>query len=463
MLPDTVMNGLKSIVGDKGWTSDDTKLEPHVTEWRDRLHGKTPLMLLPESTQQVSDILALCNKQGVAVVPQGGNTGLCGGAIPDESNTQVLLNLSRMNRVRQINPDDFSITAEAGCVLHDLQETAADHDRLFPLSLAAEGSCQIGGNLATDAGGINVVRYGTARDQVLGLEVVLANGDVIEGLRSLRKDTAGYDLRHLFVGSEGTLGVITAATLKLYPSVKTVATAMVSLPDAEASVRLLAALRSQLGDRVQAFELISGMALGFVRRHKPELKVPFGDGDWFVLLEIDGETGELEQGLMGAHEGGFVTDAVLAKNDAERDNLWQIRHSISQVQKFEGVSIKHDVAVPIDRIPEFFRLGDEMLANLAEGARLCAFGHVGDGNLHYNVSQPVDADAESFLAKANTITEALYRIVRDLDGTFSAEHGVGLFKRDTLPMFRSEAEMRLMQTLKTALDPKGILNPGKAI
>ena len=455
------LDALKAIVGERGWQSDPEKLEANLTEWRGLARGRTPLLLLPASTDEVSRILAYCNEHGLAIVPQGGNTGLCGGAIPDESNTQVILGLGRMNRVREIRPDGFSMTVEAGCILQTLQETAAAKDRVFPLSLAAEGSCQIGGNLSTDAGGISVIRYGTARDQVLGLEVVLANGEVIEGLRSLRKDTVGYDLRHLFIGSEGTLGVITAATLKLYPQPTTVDTVLLAVPGADASVRLLSHMRDRLGDRILAFELISGVAMDFVRRHGHGIDVPLDDGDWFVLAEIAG--GTLEDALEPAVDAGLVSDAVIAKSETEAANLWRIRHSISAVQKQEGASLKHDIGVPIDRIHELFERAGAMVEQAVPGARLCAFGHVGDGNLHYNVSQPVAADPDAFREAGKGITDALYDIVCDLEGTFSAEHGVGVFKKAYLPRFRSDAEIGLMRTLKQALDPNGILNPGKVI
>jgi FAD/FMN-containing dehydrogenase len=463
---ETALNDLQRIVGQAHALTDPDDLVPHVTEWRGRANGVTPLVLKPGSTAEVSAILAYCNQHSIPVVPQGGNTGLCGGAVPDESGTQVVLNLSRLNAVRAVNPQDFSITAEAGCVLQTLQETALEHDRLFPLSLASEGSCQIGGNLSTDAGGINVIRYGTAREQVLGLEVVLANGEIIDGLRSLRKDTGGYDLKQLFLGSEGTLGVITAACLKLYPDPGETTTALVSLYSPQAAIDLLSRVRSACGNTIDAFELISALALDFLRKHKSEIALPLEAADgWAVLLELSGNGARaaLQDALMEALEGGDITDAVITKNDQEAADLWSLRHAISEVQKYEGISLKHDIGVSIDRIPELLERGSVMLEALCPGARLCAFGHVGDGNLHYNISEPLGGDSAAFAASGPELTKALYDIVLELGGTFSAEHGVGSFKKDWLAMFRSDVELRLMRRLKDTLDPKGILNPGKVI
>jgi len=459
------IDALRSLVAPGNVIDDPERLEPHLTEWRGAARGQTPLLLMPSDTEQVSAILRYSNRHRISVVPQGGNTGLCGGAIPDTSNEQIVLNLSRMNRVRSVEPDNFSMTVEAGCILSDLQQEALRCERYFPLSLAAETSCEIGGNLATDAGGINVIRYGTARDQVLGLEVVLANGDVIEGLRGLRKDTAGYDLKQLFIGSEGTLGVVTAATLKLYPNPGERATALVQIDTAEASVLLLSALRSSIGDRIEAFELLSPVSVEFLQRHRKELRFPFDKSGCSVLVEIAGANAaaDLETALGRAHDQGLATDIVVAKNDDEATRFWRLRHSLSAVQKLEGASLKHDVAVPIDRVPALLDAGQRLIAEHVPGARLCAFGHVGDGNLHYNVSQPVDADPDIFREAGKGFTAALYAEVRRLGGTFSAEHGVGVFKKHYLSDFRSPVELSVMRALKASLDPNGILNPGKVI
>jgi FAD/FMN-containing dehydrogenase len=371
-----------------------------------------------------------------------------------------------MNNIRSVEPDDFSMVVEAGCVLQDVQAAARKNSRLFPLSLAAEGSCQIGGNLSTNAGGINVVRYGTARDQVLGLEVVLPDGRIWNGLRSLRKNTAGYDLKHLFLGSEGTLGVITAATLRLFPDPGAISTAIVALESADHAVKLLSSLRGGLADRIQAFELISSRAMQFVTRHIQDTRLPFDDKyPWYALLDVATGNGSdiIENELMRALETGLVEDVVIAKNIAEAERLWHMRHSISAAQKFEGVSIKHDVAVPIARISEFLNKGDELLATIMPDARLVAFGHVGDGNLHYNLSQPDSCSADEFLHGAPALSDAIYTLVSELGGSISAEHGVGTFKKELLNKFTDPVEIDLMRRLKGAIDPLNTLNPGKVI
>lgn len=461
-----LLDNLKNIVGERGWSTSAGVLEPHLTEWRDRLRGSTLIMVVPNTTQQVAEIVKACASEGVAVVPQGGNTGLCGGAIPDESGQQVLLSMGRLNAIRAVEATDFSIIAEAGCILSDVQDAAREHGRLFPLSLAAEGSCQIGGNLSTNAGGINVLRYGTARQQVLGLEVVLADGTVWDGLRSLRKDTAGYDMKQVFLGSEGTLGVITAATLKLYPEPGKTATLFVALDSAQRSVELLARMRETLVDRIQAFELISDRCLRFVARHIAGSVVPFEDDyPWFVLCEVvvDEHEALIEDMLGRALEDELIVNAIVAKSDAETQRLWRLRHSISEAQKAEGANLKHDIAVPIGRIGEFLTKGDALLASLMPTARLVAFGHVGDGNLHYNIAQPVGADAAAFLQQGADLTEAVYDLVAEMGGSISAEHGIGVLKKAHLKRYRSAAELGLMRALKTALDPQNILNPGKVI
>ena len=457
---------LKAIVGAQGWTTDAAALEPHLTEERGELRGETLIMLAPDSTVQVANIMRACSAASVAVVPQGGNTGLCGGAIPDESGHQVLLSMSRLNRIRSIDAQDFSFVAEAGCILANVQAAAREAGRIFPLSLGAEGSCQIGGNLSTNAGGINVLRYGTARQQVLGLEVVLADGTIWNGLRSLRKDTAGYDIKQLFLGSEGTLGVITAATLKLYPDPGETVTVFMALDTAAKAVELYAQFRSDLADKIQAFELISDRCLRFVQRHVSRRELPFaGEHSWFVLCDVavGNSQDEIETALESAIEDGLIVDAVIAKNAGEAQQLWHLRHAISEAEKCEGGNLKHDIAVPVSRIGEFLSAGEQLVATVMPEARLVAFGHVGDGNLHYNVAQPVGGDAEEFLRQGQALTKAIYELVASMGGSFSAEHGVGVLKKAALLEFRSATELNLMRTIKSALDPHNILNPGKVI
>jgi FAD/FMN-containing dehydrogenase len=423
-------------------------------------------MVAPQTTAEVAAVVRACAAAGTTIVPQGGNTGLCGGAIPDDSGTQVLLSLSRLNRIRSINADDFSLVAEAGCILADIRAAAARHNRLFPLSLSAEGSCQIGGNLSTDAGGINVIRYGTARQQVLGLEVVLANGEVLDTLRALRKDTAGYDLKQLFIGSEGTLGIITAAVLRLYPVPGDTATAFVAVDSAQDAVRLLARVRETVFDEVQAFELISRRAMEFVLHHIPGSRAPLdGAWAWYALVETAGEgaADTLEATLADALESGIVRDAAIAKSGTEAEQFWRLRHSISEAQKSEGASLKHDIALPVASMGDFLAAAERLVSSIAPNSRPVIFGHVGDGNLHYNISQPAGADGAGFRAVGDALTESLYGLVCRLGGTISAEHGIGTLKKEALARHRSETELALMRTLKRALDPAKLLNPGKVI
>jgi len=461
-----LLEQLKAIVGPKGWASDTEALQPHVNEWRGVFVGQTSLMVIPASTDEVSQVVAACAKAGVGIVPQGGNTGMCAGGIPDDSGTQILLSMARMNRIRSVDADNFSMEVDAGCVLQTIQEAALDAGRYFPLSLGAEGSCQIGGNIATNAGGLNVIRYGTARALVLGLEVVLADGTVLNSLRSLRKDTAGYDLKQLFIGSEGTLGVITGAALRLSPDPGELGTALVAVPSSGTSVSLLGHLKARFPDQVQTFELVSDYVFGLVDRYVPDASLPFDeDYPWYVLLEVatGDDPGCLEAALMEAVESGLVLDAVIAKNSAEAANLWRLRHSISEAERQAGKALKHDISVPVSRMQEFLLRGDELLEELRPDATLVAFGHVGDGNLHYNVSLPHDLDPDEYATDGKRITGAIYDLVAELGGSFSAEHGVGQLKRSYLAEYRSGSEYDLMRMLKKTLDPANILNPGKVI
>jgi FAD/FMN-containing dehydrogenase len=457
---------LKAIMGPAGWISDPDRLLPHLTEWRDLYHGETLLMVSPESTEQVSAVIQACARRNTAVVPQGGNTGLCGGAIPDQSGQQVLLSLSRMNAIRSVAPNDFSMIVEAGCVLADVQAAARRAGRFFPLSLAAEGSCQIGGNLSTNAGGINVLRYGNARSQVLGLEVVLADGNIWNGLRGLRKDTAGYDIKQLFIGSEGTLGVITAASLRIYPEVRDTQTAMIGVASPTCAVDLLAELRGSLADQLQAFELIPSRAIRYIQRHMPALQIPFSDDHpWYVLLEssLGSDAQALEGALAAALDRELGIDAVIAKNVSEQEGLWRIRHCISEVQKYEGRSLKHDVSVPVGKIGEFIDQAEAAVLKVMPDARVVAFGHVGDGNVHFNISQPKSWTGDGFREDAADLSKVVYDVVSSFEGSISAEHGIGQFKREILRQYRSAEEIAVMKSIKGALDPGNILNPGKVL
>ena len=459
-----LIDELKAIVGPDGWKQDEADIAPFLAEWRGRARGETLLVVAPQSTAEVAAVVTACAEARVGIVPQGGNTGLCGGAL--SAADQVLLSMGRMNRIRSVDPYDYSITVEAGCVLADVQRAAEEQGRLFPLSLGAEGTCQIGGNLSTNAGGINVLRYGTARQQVLGLEVVLADGTILDGLRTVRKDTAGYDLKQLFLGSEGTLGIITAAALRLWPSPVNISTMLAAVGSPRDAVELLGQLRGRFGDTVQAFELISADCLSLVARNVPDAAIGIDVQEpWYVLVDIEVRGGLelLEEAMMAELEDGRVRDVVVAKNTTEAEALWRMRHSLSEAQNPEGAALKHDISVPTGRIAEFVEAAADLVRELSPGARIVAFGHVGDGNLHYDVLQPQGAQGGDFLRDGECLTGALYELADRLGGSFSAEHGVGLFKRAHLERFRGGAEITLMRTLKAALDPRGTLNPGKVI
>ena len=391
------LDSLKAIVGPRGWKTDDHDLEPYLNEWRGEVVGRTPMVVAPATTDAVAAVVRACSDAGVGIVPQGGNTGLCAGAVPDESGEQIVLSLERLNRIRELDALNYSIEVEAGCLLATIQAAASDGGLHFPLSLAAEGSCQIGGNLATNAGGLNVIRYGTARALVLGLEVVLADGSVLNSMRSLRKDTAGYDLKQLFIGSEGTLGIITAAALKLFPAPGELTTALIALRESGDAVRLLARLRTTLADRIEAFEIVSGPIFGLVERHIAGAKLPFSDKHpWYVLIQVatNGKQEILEDALLSGAEAELIVDAVIAKNSTEANQLWHLRHSIAEAELQHGKGLKHDISVPISKMQEFLVRGDALLADLMPDAELLAFGHVGDGNLHYNVQLPADLTPE---------------------------------------------------------------------
>ena len=469
-VPDGVLDRIRSILGPKGWTSDRDELAPHLIDERRNYRGDTPLMARPAETGEVAAIVRLCAEAGVPIVPQGGNTSMCGASVPFAHGGEVLLSLSRMNRVRAIDPLNHTITVEAGCVLADVQAAAAAEDRLFPLSLGGEGTCQIGGNLSTNAGGTGVLNYGTARDLVLGVEVVLPDGRVWDGLRALRKDNTGYDLKHLFVGAEGTLGIITAAVLKLFPRPREVVTALAALGGIEAAVELLSRMRAATGDTVTGFELMPRNAIDLARHHLPGLKVPLrGDYEHCVLIELSspnpaGGLGEaLEGTLAQAFEDGLVTDAAVAASEAQGAGLWRIREAIPESQKMEGGGIKHDVSVAVSRVPAFIREATARVEAVLPGIRVFAFGHVGDGNVHFNLNWPEGADREAFLARWGEFNRIVHDLVAEMGGSISAEHGIGRLKREELARYAPEVELDLMRRIKAAFDPAGIMNPGKVL
>jgi len=470
--PHPVVSHLQALVGEAHvLTPDRHDLTAYEQDWRKRARGHALAVVRPGSTAEVAAVVKACVAAGVPVVPQGGNTGLVVGSTPDDSGRQVVLHLGRMNAVRGIDTANLTMTVEAGCVLQTVQETAERAGLLFPLSLAAEGSCTIGGNLATNAGGTQVVRYGNARELCLGLEVVTAQGDIWNGLGGLRKDNTGYDLRDLFVGSEGTLGIITAATLKLHPQPAARLTAWAAVPSMEAAVALLALAHRHLGPGLTGFEVMGQFALGLVDRHFPQLRVPlWRESPYCVLLEnSDSESEEharaqFERLLETALEAGTVTDAVVAESLAQAQALWHIRESIPLAQAEEGLNIKHDISIPVSRIPAFCTETDALLAQTIPGVRLVNFGHLGDGNLHYNVQAPVDGDPKRFLAEQETrVNTLVFDAVARHGGSISAEHGVGSLKAACLPHYKDPVALGLMRAIKTALDPQGLMNPGRVL
>ncbi|MFD0667554.1 FAD-binding oxidoreductase [Ramlibacter sp. MAHUQ-53] len=440
-------------------------------DWRKRVRGKALAVVRPGNAAEVAAVVRACAAAGASIVPQGGNTGLVVGSVPDDTGTQVVLSLQRLNAVRVIDPANMTVTVEAGCVLQTLQQAVADAGFLFPLSLGAEGSCTIGGNLSTNAGGTQVLRYGNTRELCLGLEVVTAQGEVWDGLSGLRKDNTGYDLRDLFVGAEGTLGVITAATMKIYPQPAASLTAWAAVPSMDAAVRLLGLARARLADGLTGFEVMGDFALSLVGKHFPQLRVPFlGASAWGVLLELSDAQSEarareqLESLLEAALEDGCATDAVVAESLAQAHELWHVRESITMAQAEEGLNIKHDISVPISGIPAFCAETDALLAREIPGVRLVDFGHLGDGNLHYNVQAPEGVDPQAFLREhEDRVNTLVYDQVRKFGGSISAEHGVGSLKVDTLPGYKSPVALGLMRAIKQALDPQNLLNPGRVV
>jgi len=470
VLDPALLDRFVELVGERHAVRDEADIEPYLTEPRGLFAGLSPLVLRPGSVEEVSAIMKLATETKTPIVPQGGNTGLVGGQMPDRTNGQVVLSLSRLNRIREIDVRSNTVTVEAGVILETLHGAVDEVDRLYPLSLGSQGSCEIGGNLSSNAGGTGVLAYGNARELCLGVEVVLPTGEVFDDLRKLKKDNTGYDLKNLFVGAEGTLGVITAAVLKLFPKPKGREVAWVGLSSPEAALDLFGRAMDRAGSGLTAFELISEMVLGFAVEHIADTHRPLqSEWPWHVLIEISsGRSAEdasalMEEVLTAGFEAGIVGDAVIASNLSQAGAFWRLRESLSDAQRPEGASIKHDISVPVASVPEFIERGAAAVASVSPQARIACFGHMGDGNLHYNISQPAGADGEAFLKLYRPMNKAVHDIVRALNGSISAEHGIGQLKRDELIATAPPVGIDLMRRVKAAFDPAGIMNPRKVI
>ncbi|PKO87552.1 MAG: hydroxyacid dehydrogenase [Betaproteobacteria bacterium HGW-Betaproteobacteria-10] len=453
---------LKGIVGAAYVLTDPVEIQPFVTDWRGRFFGSAQCVVRPADTAEVAAVVKACIEAGAPIVPQGGNTSLCGAATPDAAGQAVVVSLSRLNRIAAVDAKNNTISVEAGCTLATVQAAARAVDRLFPLALASEGTCQIGGNLSTNAGGVQVLRYGNTRELTLGLEVVLPSGEIWQGLRGLRKDNTGYDLKQLFIGAEGTLGIITGAVLKLFPLPKSQTTCWLNVASPNAAVDLLNQAKIAFDGQLTAFELVSETALGLVLKNIPGTQRPGSSAAWYVLAEFsDTSSYAVEYWLHARLEADEVLDAVIAQSETQAGNLWALRENISEAQKIEGVSIKHDIAVPVSAIPAFLEQADAALAATFPGIRVVAFGHVGDGNLHYNLSKPEAQENTRFVASQREVNQIVHDAVDVLKGSISAEHGIGQLKHEELLRYKSPVEMALMRSIKQALDPRGLMNPGK--
>ena len=466
----SVVEHFAAIVGDRYVLTADSEKAPYLTEWRGYYHGRSPAVLRPGSAEEIAAILKLANETRTPIVPQGGNTGLVGGQIPDESGSEIVLSLERLDKIRAVDAEGATIIAEAGVVLERLQEAAAEAGMLFPLSLGAQGSCRIGGNISTNAGGVGVLAYGNTRSLVLGLEVVLPTGEIWNGLRALAKDNTGYDLKQLFIGAEGTLGIVTAAVLKLFPQPRGQAVAFAAVPDPAAALRLLRLVRDRAGSGLTAFELIPRVLIDMLVAHLPGARDPLSaPHPWYVLIEVSSGRGEDDAGalaeaaLADALSEGIVADAAVASSLEQAKSFWRLRHGVSEAQKPEGGSIKHDVSVPVERVPEFLDRVIRAVIEAIPGARPVPFGHMGDGNIHFNISRPIGGDRKVFMARAPEIHALVHGIVGEMDGSVAAEHGVGRYKRELLHGVKSKIELDMMRKVKRAFDPNNILNPGRVL
>jgi FAD/FMN-containing dehydrogenase len=462
-----VLDRLKAAAGAGGYLDDASSIAPHLVEWRERFRGATSLVLMPASVEAIQEIVRICAATGTPIVPQGGNTGLVGGQIPSADGREVVLSLGRLRRVRHVDVAANTMTVDAGAVLADVQAAAQAADRLFPLSLASEGSATIGGLISTNAGGTGVLAYGNMRELVLGIEAVLPDGQLWDGLGGLRKDNTGYDLKQLFVGGEGTLGIVTGATLKLFPRPAAIETAIVAVPDVDAAVRLLNFAQGHAGT-VTAFELMPRVGLEFVLRHVPGARDPLDRAyPWYVLIDVSlkaaDAAGAAETLLSDAASAGLIVDGVVAQSGAQRDAFWKLREALSESQKPEGGSLKHDVSVPISSIPRFLDEASRAVVAAVPGARPVPFGHLGDGNIHFNISQPVGGDKAAFLARMDEVARIVHDMVHAFEGSISAEHGIGQAKVDEITRYKSPVALAAMRAVKRALDPRGIMNPGKVV
>ncbi|MBL8669739.1 MAG: FAD-binding oxidoreductase [Alphaproteobacteria bacterium] len=475
------LDRIKAALGPKGWTDDPDRTGPYLAEQRGRFKGRSPLVVMPAATEEVAKVVAICAEVGLPIVPQGGNTGLVGGSIPFEEGREILMSLKRMNRVREVDPGNHAMTCEAGVTILEAQQAAERADRLFPLSYGSEGTATVGGGVSANSGGIAVLRYGNMRDLVLGLEAVLPDGRIWNGLSGLRKDNTGYDLKHLLIGGEGTLGIVTAACLKLYPRPRDVQTAYVAIPSVAAAVELLGRLRAASGDLVTSFEILPRLGIEFATRHIAGTRDPLGQPyPWYVLTELSGggamakssgaETplrAALEEALGQAMEDAIALDATVAQSGEQAAQFWRIREGMFEAQLPEGGSIKHDVSVPISKVAAFIATASDAVVNLVPGCRPLPFGHVGDGNIHFNVSQPLPlgdkAATAAFMARWDEMGRVVHDIVHAMGGSISAEHGIGRFKRADLARYEPAVALDAMRAVKRALDPKGIMNPGKVI
>ncbi len=461
---------LRSVLGPGGFFEEPALIEPYLVDFRRLYHGASRFVARPATTEQVAATVQICADHRIGIVPHGGNTSYCGGATPDRSGSQIILSLQRMNRIRACDPGGFSVTAEAGCTLLQVQQAADQAQRLFPLSLGSEGTCQIGGNISTNAGGTAVLRYGVMRDLVLGLEVVLPDGRVLDQLRSLRKDNTGYDVKQWFIGAEGSLGIITAACLKLFSRPAAYLTAFIGIQDLRGAVALLSEIRARMGDAVVAFEVMPRLAIELTIKHIAGVRDPLqAPHPWYVLLEVAlsdevGQHSERFAGLLATSlQGGAIRDAVLASSESQRLALWHIRENVPAAQSREGASIKHDVSLPVAAIAEFVQVAGAATVALAPGARMVAYGHLGDGNLHFNFSQPANQSPAEFLARSEAVNHAVHDLVAAYGGSISAEHGIGQLKVEELQRYEDPVAWDLMRLLKRSLDPHGIMNPGKVL